>query len=139
MTLGKQIGGRLDALMSEQGMTNLGLAELLTELRPGSTASGWRSQLIAWRTKGRMVSPANAELLAQALGVDVSEFLPAQVTQADHDRVVAEATRAQAEHEAEMRRLREEMDRTVADALTTQRQPREMPKPGSRTKRKFAG
>ncbi len=130
MVLGERIGQRITELMDAQGLSNAQLAKRLQTLREGSTAEGFRSQLINWK-KGRLPDRENAALLAQALGVEASEFLPAQATQAELDRLRLDQER----HEAEIQRKDEETNRKLADRSASLRQPQELSKPGSRTQR----
>ncbi len=127
------IAARLRELMSEKKVSIRRLAATMCELEGGSRDSRERS-IKRWR-KGEVIPDrANVQVLAAALDVDPAEFLPAGVTQADWERLTLEVE----EREAKIRHALAERDdaiRKLAERSAADRQPRELPKPGSRTLR----
>lgn len=88
VNVGELIGERLEALIAERGLSYRQLHLRLCELRPGTSEVSWRVRVLRWR-QGQVPEPEQAQLLADALGVDVAEFQPAAATQADYDDVCA--------------------------------------------------
>lgn len=133
MDLGKEIGSRIGELIEQRGLDNQKTAKLLSKLRPGSTVEGFRRQIIRWRD-GQIPEYEQAVLLAQVLEADVSELRPAEMTQAEADRLRA-ATERRGPHVAELERENQELKTALQKMREEGRETREQPKPGSRTRK----
>lgn len=132
MTLGQQIGRRIEEVIAERGLSYRRVQLRLCELRPGSTESGWRTQLVRWR-RGQVPEPEQARLLAEALEVDPAEFTPAAVTQAQFDDLQAELASLRRLADAE-RQQNEELRAQLARLERLGRRPQDMLKPNAQRK-----
>ena len=82
-------GERLKQVMSDARVSQRSLARKCAA-NPASTtnADGWRQNISRYR-KGGGIDPANAAIMAEELGVSVSEFLVSGYTQAEVERLLA--------------------------------------------------
>ena len=118
--------------MAEQNLSQRKLARMCAAERYPD-ADGWK-RYIARYLKGTIPEPAQAAVLAEVLNVPVVEFLQAEMTQAEANALFEEARRAaEAESAARAETLEQATERL--EQTTDKRQPPEIPKPDSRTKR----
>ncbi len=116
MKRGVDVSGILPTLLAERGMTQEELAKRTSIVR--ATVNGYCS--------GRLrLGADNARRIAAALGVSVVVLMPPP------DRPMADLERQIAEQAKQI----EALTQIVAKLAADQRQPIEMPRPGSRTLR----
>lgn len=122
----------LRTLMKERGWRPVDLADRLEEVRPGTRSEHWKISVYRWLKGGRM-NGESAEALGEALGVSHEHFVPANISQAELNELLAEL--------ASLRRLATEAS-SQNDELRAQlvrleragRRPQELLKPNAQRK-----